>query len=172
LVLGRLRAPGPAGWVVEARALQLNAMSVGRTNEQTVPSCVLRISVSTEGELDSVLEWFPVKPLAVFRKGRPVTPASSRIGRSTGVNFLVSDHDGTNIDLQVEDAQKFLVAYHEALMFVSRMAGLEGIALDFGSEIPRDILTREHVLPWTLLAACAEARISIYVSVYPTDDGD
>ena len=31
MVLGRLRAPGPAGWVVAARALQLNARSVRRT---------------------------------------------------------------------------------------------------------------------------------------------
>lgn len=143
-----------------------------RQTKYNVPSCVLRINVATEPVLAAMLEWIPFKPLAVFRKGVPRTPGSTHLSRSNGFNVLVSDHDGTDIALQISDAQRFLAVHRDALLRISSVSGLEGMCLDFGSEIPHDAPMRTHEFPFTLLCACAECSISLHVSVYLTDESD
>ena len=96
-----------------------------------MPDCILGISTSKR-KLEFCLPGLTtVKPYSVFVKGRPVTPASSRLARHTGFNALVSRANG-NLPAQCRDAARFLKVNAGDFAHLSRSLGPGHMLFDFG----------------------------------------
>jgi hypothetical protein len=129
------------------------------------------VSLSVDSDVDALLEWFPIEPLAVFRKGQLSRPTAKRVSEISGFNVLVSDHDGEHMRELVAEAEAFLERHREALVRLSRESEAS-LSLDFGTDFPEGAAARTHELPPALLRACGELEISIDVSVYRTSESE
>jgi hypothetical protein len=132
--------------------------------------CVLRVEGSDDVDIDAVLAGFPLKPLAVFRKGELPRPTAKRVSPSNSFNVEVSDHDGTHVAEQIADAEGFLQRNRAALSRLSTISGITSLSLDFGTEFADEDVARTHRLPAPILQLCAALGISIDISVYRTSE--
>jgi hypothetical protein len=130
--------------------------------------CVLRVDASDDVDIEAVVAGFPLKPLAVFRKGALPRPMAKRVSTSNGFNVEVSNHDGMHLAEQVADAEGFLERNRDALSLLSTTPGITSLSLDFGTDFDDEDVARTHRLPWSVLQLCAALEISIDISVYRT----
>jgi hypothetical protein len=114
-----------------------------------------------------------MKPYAIFVKGQPVTPASSRLAKITGFNALVSRADG-DLPAQCRDATRFLRVHADDFAFLHRYLGAGHISLDFGlwDTSTEDRPWPTFFLPHALVAAVGRFGISLELSFYGPPGGE
>jgi hypothetical protein len=127
------------------------------------------VSLPVQTDIDAVLKWFPLEPLAVFRRGES-RPTTKRVREKSSFNVLVSDHDGERMSDQVAEAEVFLHRHRGTLLRLRESEAT--LCLDFGTDFSDEAMSRTHKLPVTLLRACSELEISIDVSVYRTSESE
>jgi hypothetical protein len=101
----------------------------------------------------------------------PESQTMLKLHNSSGVNFLVSNADFSEIQTQIENAVDFLSMHHSWLARLSSSPGLEGAVIDFGAEITNSF-SQSYSFPPALLLALGKSNITLGLSVYPCDDED
>jgi len=127
-------------------------------------SCLLRIS----GEFLNIEAMLVASPLVSdrsWKKGerrnrKGVTHASS------GANFLVSERDLDEFDLQVRDATEFLQHHTGTIAAMVAFPGVQDAQLDFGVALPEGMVTHCCHLPPLLIQLAGRAGIGLEISHY------
>jgi hypothetical protein len=105
-----------------------------------MPGCVLRVGSKTT-DVELLIKASRLKPIALFRKGHPRVPGSTRLNRESGFNVDVSKADA--FEKQAQDATRFLKRYAAGLTRLRSNKKSGGMTLDFGVY---DRATKER--PW------------------------
>ena len=137
-----------------------------------MPDCILRVNGSAR-KVRSFLAKSSLKPCAVFFKGQPVTPASSRIAKRSGFNVVVSKADG-ELPAQATDALRFLVRHAGELSKLAKTFGSGAMRLDFGLW---DISSEDRPwptfhLPHRLVSEAGRYGIELKLSFYGPRGGE
>lgn len=138
-----------------------------------MPDCILRVWTPKAKLKTCLSELATIKPYSVFVKGQPVTPASSRLAKATGLNVLVSRADG-DLPGQVRDAVRFIRVHIEDFEYLQRSLGSKHIWLDFGlwetssEERPWPCF----LLPDTLVTLAGKFSIALNLSFYGPRGGE
>lgn len=106
--------------------------------------------------------------LKARRKGTRDRPGQKMVYEFSDVNMLVSNHEFSEVDAQIEDALTFLQTYAAELCLLATYSGVEDIVFDFGIE-DRDVVAQADYFPPELLQRMGELRIGLVVSRYPRD---
>jgi len=130
-----------------------------------MPGCVLRVGSKTT-DVELLIESSGLKPIALFRKGRPRVPGSTQLNRRSGFNVDVSKADA--IEKQAQDATRFLRRHSAGLTRLQRNKKSDGMTLDFGVY---DRSTKErpwpsYRLPVALIELAGKHGIEIELSFY------
>jgi len=134
-------------------------------------SCILRFW-GKDFNPKKAIEGVPLAADKVWLAGERRFPDSTKIltlNKSSGVNFLVSTAEFSELPLQIEHATSFLATHHAWLASLSSAPGLEGSIIDFGAEISNPF-SQSYSFPPALLAALGKANITLGLSIYPCDD--
>jgi hypothetical protein len=95
-----------------------------------MPDCILRVS-GAAAKVRKLLATTALRPCAVFFRGEPTSPASSRLAKRSGFNVVVSRADG-DLQAQARDALRFLRAQSQELAAILKLFGAGHAVLDFG----------------------------------------
>jgi hypothetical protein len=130
-------------------------------------SCILRVSgefLDTRALLDGI----HLEPYRIRQKGEPRVKSSpnGRLNESSGVNFVVSDADFRDFDVQLLDAIGFIGRNRRCLEFIRDFPSVDWFALDFGIEL-RDAAIHSDILTPEFLLAAASVGVSVELSHYP-----
>ncbi len=119
-------------------------------------------------DADALLRALPLVASAIHRKGEPVSPLrpGGAVCESSDVVLGVSSGKFSDLDQQVVDAERYLVAHREALLAARVFPGVEGLTIDFGVEW-KDTVTQTDSFPASLIALMGELRLALDVSHYP-----
>lgn len=114
-----------------------------------------------------------MKPYSNFVKGRPVTPASSRLAKTTGFSALVSRANG-DLPAQCRDATRFLQMHASDFAFLNSVLKVEQIWLYFGLW---DISSEDRpwptfFLPHKLIALAGSFGVALELSFYGPPGGE
>lgn len=142
------------------------ALLPGR-HRSLVMSCVLR-AAGEHFDVDRFLAGGGLEPDRVWRRGE-VTLAKRHPSGTSGLAFVVSTADFSELKAQSDDALAFL-SRNEA--FVRRLAafpGVEAITFDFAAEI-RDPYFASFDFPPELLSAMGRFGMRLTLSTYPSSD--
>lgn len=132
-------------------------------------ACILRAS-GDNFDVDAFVAKASIQIDSLWRKGEKRFPANkhSNLNQSSGVRLVASEADFSQLTSQIEDAIFFLHQNLAQIKFLASFPGVEGAVLDFGVEIYPPGWS-SFTLPPELLALAGEARVSVCLSVYPTD---
>lgn len=136
-------------------------------------SCILRFW-GKEFDPKEAIQSVPIVADKIWIIGERLFPESQtmlKLHNSSGVNFLVSNADFSEIQTQIESAVNFLSMHHSWLERLSSSPGLEGAVIDFGAEITNPF-SQSYSFPPALLLALGKSNITLGLSVYPCDDGE
>lgn len=125
-------------------------------------------------DVDEFLLDCELEPNRIFRKGTPRFPASQPDGpvlKSSGLNFVVSDADFSELDIQMQDALAFLSEHKEFVAKLRDYPGVESLGIDFGAEIHPPGWYSFH-FTCDLLLAIGSLGIELELSVYPVQEED
>ena len=133
-------------------------------------ACFLRV-IGDSLDPDECAALFSIEPDSRWRKDEPHgKPWARRRYRTSGLQFLVSTHDGDFVPLQIEDALAFMRAHHEELRAVTRRPDVEEAFLDFSWSIAISRFAQSFRIPPELAALCGANGVGIDFSVYPCED--
>ncbi|WP_395502234.1 hypothetical protein [Ectopseudomonas mendocina] len=136
-------------------------------------SCILRFW-GKDFDPKEAIQSIPIAADKIWIIGERRFPESQtmlKLHNSSGLNFLVSNADFSEIQTQIEDAIKFLSMHHAWLERLSSSPGLEGAVIDFGAEL-KNSFSQSYSFPPALLQALGKSNITLGLSVYPCDDAD
>ncbi|HEY6466033.1 MAG TPA: hypothetical protein VIY69_08585 [Candidatus Acidoferrales bacterium] len=131
-------------------------------------SCVLRVR-GADFAVDTFLTNSSLKPVAVFRRGQPQSPAANPTGRkldASGFHTVVSEADFSKLQTQIADAVRFLEESHTELSRLRVFRGIDVISLDFGIE-ERDVAAQSERFPPKLLSLLGDLGIWLEFTLYP-----
>jgi hypothetical protein len=132
----------------------------------TVSGCVLR-AYGANFDVEGYLASSPFLPGAIFHRGQPRTPGSTRVSNASGFNMVVSDARGDCVPVQIRDAASFIATHRTELARLVAWPGVEGVTLDFGWGFPVErVVGQYNYFPPGLLACCGSLGVGIEVSVY------
>ncbi|MBD9417578.1 hypothetical protein IB234_23725 [Pseudomonas sp. PDM16] len=134
-------------------------------------SCILRFW-GKDFNPQKAIEGVPLAADKLWLVGERRFPESTKalnLNKSSGVNFLVSAAEFSELPLQIEHATSFLATHHSWLVCLSSAPGLEGAVIDFGAEI-NNPFSQSYSFPPALLTALGKANITLGLSIYPYDD--
>jgi len=110
-------------------------------------------------------------PDSLWRKGEkrfPRSKTSDAVNITSGVRFIASKFDFSELSKQIEEATAFLLQHHETIKVLASFPGVEAAVLDFGAEVyPPGWAS--FTFPPELLALAGSAGVSLCLSVYPTE---
>src|SRR5215475_7659803 len=95
-----------------------------------MPGCVLRVGSKTR-DMELLIRVSRLTPIAVFRRGHPRAPGSTRLNRQSGFNVDVSKADAP-LEKQAQEATRFLKRHTAGLTRLRRNKKCGGMTLDFG----------------------------------------
>ncbi|MBX3741259.1 MAG: hypothetical protein KF712_09735 [Akkermansiaceae bacterium] len=109
-----------------------------------------------------------LEPDRIWQKGEPRVKSKpdGRLNESSGVNFVVSDADFRDFDVQLRDAIGFINGNRRCLELIREFPSVDWFALDFGIEL-RDAAIHSDILTPEFLLAAASIGISVEFSHYP-----
>lgn len=93
-----------------------------------MPGCVLR-AAGADFDVDKFVGVSTLSSCEVYRKGEP-KGRRGKLHEKSGLNIIVSEADGDDLQQQIEDAVKFLEENMAEVEFLFRFA--EDVSLDFG----------------------------------------
>jgi len=134
-------------------------------------SCILRFW-GKDFNPQKAVEGVPIVADKLWFIGERRFPESKKmlkLHNNSGVNFLVSNADFSEIQTQIENAVIFLSVHHSWLKRLSSSPGLEGAVIDFGAEITNSFSQSYSFSP-ALLLALGKSNITLGLSVYPCND--
>lgn len=118
------------------------------------------VTFVTNSELD---------PVAVFKKGEPRSPVSNPDGpkhKCSGLNFLISNADFSEFELQTTETLAFVRKYKELITKLQTFPGVENITVDFGVKTQSPGWCSFNFVS-DLLLELGKLGISPELSVYP-----
>ena len=134
-------------------------------------SCILR-AAGENFDVDLFVASCQLSPIKVWRKGEPRFPngaLTEKMNESSGANFKVSSADFSELELQFEDARIFFQENADFVRHLRNFPGVEGVTVDFGSEI--------HPPGWCwfafppdILVLIRSLGVQLMLSVYPVCD--
>jgi hypothetical protein len=135
-------------------------------------SCVLRVR-GTNFAVDEFLSKSTLKPVVVVRRGQSQYPnsAPSRIPSASGFHALASEADFSQLQVQVEDAVRFLEQNHTELARLVAFPEVEMVSLDFGIE-ERDVAAQSERFPPDLLRIAGNLGIWLEFTLYPYQESE
>ena len=135
-------------------------------------SCVLRVR-GTNFAVDEFLSTSTLKPVVVVRRGQSQYPnsAPSRIPDASGFHAVASEADFSQLQVQVEDAVRFLEQNHTELARLVAFPEVERVSLDFGIE-ERDVAAQSECFPTNLLRIAGNLGIWLEFTLYPYQESE
>jgi hypothetical protein len=136
-------------------------------------SCILRFW-GKDFDPKEAIQSIPIAADKIWIIGERRFPESQtmlKLHNSSGLNFLVSNADFSEIQTQIENAINFLSMHHSWLERLSSSPGLENAVIDFGAELTNS-LCQSYSFPPALLQALGKSNITLGLSVYLCDDAD
>jgi hypothetical protein len=130
--------------------------------------CVLRVS-GRRFDVDAFLSRSRFKPCAVWRKGGQRPGRKALKHTDSGFNLVVSEADGPRVDIQIQDAVRFLKRNRTALAELRNQPGVEHLILDFGIQQRSAPAQFDH-FPAALVAVAGELGMGLELSRYAVDD--
>ena len=114
-----------------------------------------------------------MKPYSVFIKGQPVTPASSRLAKTTGFSSLVSRANG-DLPAKCRDATRFLQTHAADFAVLNSVLNAGQVWFDFGLW---DISSESRpwpsfFLPHRLVALAGGVGVALKLSFYGPPGGE
>jgi hypothetical protein len=134
-------------------------------------SCILRAG-GENFDVEKFMELCTMKPDSFWKKGEQRFPKSNtnlKLNENSGIRFLVSGADFSELPQQIEDAIIYFTANHSEIAKLSSFQGVEGTVLDFGLEI-QPLGWSSFTLPPNLMRLVGGANVSLCISVYPFDE--
>lgn len=132
-----------------------------------VMSCVLR-AAGEHFDVDLFLAGDGLGPDRVWRKGE-ATLSKRHPSRTSGLSFVVSTADFSELETQSDDALAFLARNEAFVRGLAAFPGVEMVVLDFAAEI-RDPFFASFDFPPELLSAMGRLGIRLALSTYPASD--
>lgn len=134
-------------------------------------SCILRIA-GKDLELKSLLR-VDLIPDSSWEKGMPRSPSKpdGKKNLNSGANYVVSEADLDEFDLQKMDAIEFLINYKTQIQEIMNLPGNDGGVLDFAIS-RRDVFVQYDNFPSKLISIAGSLGLSIELSQYPVNDDD
>jgi hypothetical protein len=136
-------------------------------------SCILRAG-GENFDVEKFMELCPMKADSFWKKGEQRFPKSTvnfKLNEHSGIRFIVSDAEFSELPQQIEDAITFFTANKSEIAKLSAFQGVEGVVLDFGAEIQPPGWS-SFTLPPNLMLLVSVANVSLCISVYPSDESD
>ena len=99
-----------------------------------------------------------------WRRGDQRSPKSTF--ETGGLQFRVSEHDGSHVADQISDALAFLTLHRDVLLELQQRSDVDELYLDFAWDIPAAAAARWNRWPPELCRICGELRIGIEATVY------
>jgi hypothetical protein len=130
-------------------------------------SCILRVFGSSL-DIGALLARTVLEADRVWIKGEPRFQSKSdgETLNNSGANFLVSEADMSEFDIQIKEASAFLEKNQSEIEKMVLFPGVEGAVLDFGVEL-RDVAIHSDYLSPELIQVAAKAGVGIRLSHYP-----
>lgn len=132
-----------------------------------VMSCVLRLA-GEHFDVDLFLAGGGLGPDRVWRKGEATLSKRHPSGTS-GLSFVVSTADFSELETQSDDALAFLARNEAFVRGLAAFPGVEMVVLDFAAEI-RDPFFASFDFPPELLSAMGRLGVRLTLSTYPASD--
>jgi hypothetical protein len=129
--------------------------------ERKVPGCVLR-AAGVRIDVDKFTESSVLSPCEIYRKGEP-KGRRGRLHEKSGLNVVVSEASGDDLQQQIEDALKFLDRHGAEVERL--LSHAEEASLDFGIWQRGEFAHYCHFPP-ELLRLVGSLGLGIEISVY------
>jgi hypothetical protein len=130
-------------------------------------SCVLRVR-GANFNVDEFLAKSTLQPLIVARRGQAQYP-NGPVPDTSGFHVAVSDANFSQLQVQIEDAIRFLERNQNELARLAASPGIEKLSLDFGIE-ERSVAAQTERFPPNLLRAVGALGIWLEFTLYPRHD--
>ena len=133
--------------------------------DEGMVGCVLRVSGSLF-LVDAFMAQSGLTACRIWHAGERSVGSRPPVSTS-GFNSVVSE--GADLATQVSDAILFLRRYRGDLLRLCSLAEVEDLVLDFGIS-QRDVAGQFERIPWELVRAAGELRMSFELSLYAVSD--
>jgi hypothetical protein len=127
-------------------------------------SCVLRVR-GASFKVDEFLANSTLRPLVVVRRGHAQYP-NGPVPDASGFHVAVSDANFSQLQVQIEDAIRFIERNQNELARLAASPGIEKLSLDFGIEERSMAAQTERFSP-NLLRAVGALGIWLEFTLYP-----
>lgn len=87
-------------------------------------------------------------------------------------NYTVSNAPGSEVPVQIREAETFLASHHRELTGLLSNGAVEGAVLDFGWEVPVSAIGQFNRFPTGLLGLCARIGLDLDLSLYLVESDD
>lgn len=133
-------------------------------------SCILRISGESL-DIDSLLAQHSLIADRAWKKGEPYF-LKGRFNSDSGANFIASNADLDEFDLQVTEATEFLGLHRSEIARIVAFPGAQDAVLDFGVALYEGYVALVLSLPPRLIQLAASAGVGVEISHYPCSRDD
>lgn len=136
-------------------------------------SCILRAG-GKNFDVETFMGQCHLQLDSFWKKGErrfPKSTSNVKLNESSGVRFVVSEADFSELPQQIEDAIEFFIQHKADIEKLTAFPGIEGAVVDFGAEIHPPGWSSFTFPPKFMLLAGA-ANVSLCVSIYPVDENE
>jgi hypothetical protein len=137
--------------------------------------CVLR-ALGSHFNVDRFVEKTSLPVFRIYRRGEPLRPRPKSTGlkhAASGFSVAMSDAPWSKLASQIADAERFLFKHRREIARLSRVRGLESLALDFpidlriGKKLRRSIVAAQSDrFPASLVRAAGALRVGLEFTIY------
>jgi len=131
-------------------------------------SCVLRI-YGEFLDIDTLIFRCSIPAHRIWVKGEQRL-SKGKTHATSGANFIASDADFTEFDIQIIDATSFLEEHALAIKEIAAFPGVQHMVLDFAVTIKNGYAMQSSYLPPKFVQLAAQLGIGLEVSHYPCSD--
>jgi len=114
------------------------------------------------------------EPDSFWKKGERRFPNSTvniKLNGSSGIRFVVSEADFSELPRQIEDAIAFFTQHKADIAKLTAFPGVERAVVDFGAEIHPPGWS-SFTFPPQLISLAGTVSVSLCISVYPVDESE
>lgn len=134
-------------------------------------SCILRVS----GELLDIDNLLALHSSLIaecnWKKGEPRI-IEGKFQTDSGANFVVSDANLDEFNLQIKEATEFLQLYASVIAKMVQFPGVENAVLDFGVAFCEGSVAQFSFLPAEFIELAATAGVAVGISHYLCSEED
>lgn len=134
-------------------------------------SCILRVA-GKDLNLKALLG-INIVPDSTWEKGEPRSPSKpdGKKNSDSGANYVVSEADFDEFELQKNDAITFLMDNKNQIQEIMKLPGNDGAVLDFAIN-RRDVFVQYDNFPPKLIRLAGNLNLGIELSQYPISEDD